>query len=264
MNTYLEKFSLDGKIAYITGGLGLIGKEISIALAMSGAKTIILDIKDKKIVNNYLEQIQHRNCSINYEIFDVTDLKNIENKIDSLTTKYGIPDIWINNAYPRTNDWGNRVEDLNIVSWRKNVDMHLNSYSWISRYICLMMKENRGGSLINIGSIYGLLGNDFTVYEGTEMTGPMAYSAIKAGIVNLSRYLASYFGSYNVRVNNICPGGIFENQDEKFTKKYSEKTLLKRLGNADEIAPAVVFLSSDAASYITGTTLIVDGGWTAI
>src|SRR3990167_1820579 len=140
--------------------------------------------------------------------------------------------------------------------------MHLNAYSWISRKVCLIMKKQKSGSLINFGSIYGVVGNDFTVYEGTPMGSAMAYSAIKGGITNLGRYLASYFGEYNVRVNTICPGGIFDNQNKIFVKNYSKKTPLKRMGNPSEIATAVLFLASDASSYITGTTLMVDGGWT--
>ena len=126
------------------------------------------------------------------------------------------------------------------------------------------MKEQQSGSIINLGSIYGVLGSDFTIYDGTKMTMPMAYSAIKGGIVNLTRYLASYFGKHNVRVNNICPGGIFDSQEPIFVRNYEHRVPLKRMGRPEEIASAVLFLASDAASYITGATIMVDGGWTAI
>ena len=231
---------------------------------MSGAKTIVLDILEQNEANEKLKGISQKDYKIIYEKFDTADLDIIENKMDLLFKKFGKPDIWINNAYPRTKDWGKGIEDLKIDSWRKNIDMHMNSYSWISRYVCIAMKSNEGGSLINMASIYGLVGNDFSVYKGTNINPPMAYAAIKAGIINLSRYLASHFGPFNIRVNNICPGGIFDSQDKNFVVKYSDKTPLKRMGNASEIAPAVIFLSSDAASYITGETLIIDGGWTAI
>ena len=264
MENFLDKFSLKGKVAYLTGGLGLIGKEISIALVTSGAKTIILDINNEKFSDEDYRRIQKHKNSIHFELFDITDLENLESNLLLLTEKYGKPDIWINNAYPRTEDWGNKVENLELNSWRDNVDMHMNSYSWISRIVCLLMKKNGGGSLINMGSTYGLIGNDFTIYEGTKMTSSMAYSAIKGGIINLSRYLASYFGPDNVRVNNVCPGGIFDNQNEKFVKNYSSRTPLKRMGNVQEIAPGIIFLASDASSYITGSTLIIDGGWTII
>ena len=119
---------------------------------------------------------------------------------------------------------------------------------------------------MNIASIYGVVGNDFTLYEEYGGTSPAAYSAIKGGIINFSRYLASYYGKYNIRVNCVSPGGILDekNQDLSFIKKYSNKSPLKRLGNPEEIAPAITFLLSDEASFVTGHNLMVDGGWTSI
>lgn len=262
MNNYLNKFSLKDKTAYITGGVGLLGMEITKAIVDAGARVIILDVNDEK---GYAleEKLKKTGRKVFFEHFDVTDLLNLNEKIEDLYKKYKKIDIWVNTAYPRTPDWGNKVEDLSLESWQKNVDMHLNSYAWISRKVCLLMKK-KGGSLINFASIYGVVGNDFTVYEGTDLTSPMAYAAIKGGIVNLTRYLASYFGKYKIRVNTICPGGIFDNQNKVFINNYSKKLPLKRLGNPEEIAGSVVFLASDAASYITGITLMVDGGWTAI
>jgi|Napbiome12C3dose_1001474.scaffolds.fasta_scaffold00008_94 NAD(P)-dependent dehydrogenase (short-subunit alcohol dehydrogenase family) len=263
MGSYLDKFSLKEKVAFVTGGVGLIGTEVTKALADAGAKVVILDIDQKK-AELLQQKLTGESRDIEIETFDITDLSNIDKAIDELKSKYGRIDVWVNTAYPRTPDWGNKVEDLTIESWQKNVEMHLNSYSWISRKVCLIMKEQQSGSLINFGSIYGVVGNNFNIYEGTSMNPPMAYSAIKGGIINLTKYLASYFGKYNVRANTVCPGGIFDNQDPTFVKNYSENTPLKRMGKPEDIALAVLFLASDASSYITGTTLMVDGGWTAI
>lgn len=263
MKNYLDKFLLKGKVAFVSGGVGLLGTEVTRALAEAGAKVVILDI-DKDKGEKLQQELQKENRDVDFEIFDVTDLESIDQKIDNLKKKFGRIDIWVNTAYPRTTDWGNKVEDLTLESWQKNVDMHLNSYSWISRKVCLIMKKQKGGSLINFGSIYGIVGNNFSVYEGTNLTSPMAYSAIKGGIINLGRYLASYFGKFNVRVNTICPGGIFDNQNETFVKNYEKNTPLKRMGKPEEIASAVLFLASDASSYISGIALMVDGGWTAI
>lgn len=263
MSDYLKMFLLKGKVAFVTGGVGLIGTEITKALADAGAKVIILDIDQKK-AEKVKKELKGKGKEVEVEIFDITNLFEIDKNIDNLHKKYGKIDVWVNAAYPRTSDWGSKIEDISIDSWQKNVDMHLNSYSWISRKVCLIMKKQKGGSLINFGSIYGVVGNNFTIYEGTEINPPMAYPAIKGGIINLSRYLASYFGKYNVRVNTLCPGGIFDNQNKIFVKKYEDNTPLKRMGEPEEIASAVLFLASDASSYITGTTLMVDGGWTAI
>lgn len=256
---YLEKFLLKGRVAFVTGGVGLLGFEVTKALADAGAKVVILDIDIKK-----RSQLLRKNKQVFFEEFDVTDLDNIDKKIEELVKKYKRVDVWVNTAYPRTLDWGEKVENLSLNSWQKNVEIHLNSYSWISRKVCLIMKKQKGGSLINFASIYGVVGNNFSVYEGTKLTSPMAYSAIKGGIVNLGRYLASYFGEFNVRVNTICPGGIFNNQDKIFVKNYEKSTPLKRMGKSEEIATATLFLASDASSYVTGITLMVDGGWTAV
>ncbi len=266
MINYIKKFSLDKKIAFVTGGVGLIGTEISQALAQAGAKLVILDI-DLKKANKLMQKLKAQKLNASVEFFDITDLENIESNLSLLHKKYSRFDIWVNTAYPRTQDWSLGIEDeeLSISSFQKNVDMHLSSYSWISRKVCLLMKKQKtGGSLINFGSIYGVVGNNFNIYKNTQMNPPMAYAAIKGGITNLSRFLASYFGKYNIRVNTLCPGGIFDNQDPVFVKKYEENTPLMRMGQPSEIASAVLFLSSDASSYITGSTFMVDGGWTAI
>lgn len=261
--SYIQKFSLKNKIAFVTGGVGLLGKEVVSALAEAGAKVIILDINIRKGLE-LVERLKASGDDVEFEEFDVTKLDRVEKEIDRLSKKFGKIDVWVNAAYPRTPDWNEKVENLSLDSWQKNIDMQLNSYSWISRQVCLTMKSQRSGSLINFGSIYGVVGNNFTLYEGTGLTSAMAYSAIKGGVVNLTRYLASYFGEYNIRANTICPGGVLDNQSKAFLENYAKQVPLKRMSNPDEIAAAVLFLACDASSYITGSTLMVDGGWTAV
>ena len=264
MINYLNKFSLKNKTIYITGGGGLIGTEVSKAIASAGAKVIIMDVDVKK--GKSLEKtIQKKKYKAKFEYFDITDLENLDENFKALIKRYRRIDAWINIAYPRTKDWGNKVEDITLESWRKNVDIHMNGYSWTSRLAAMAMKKLKvKGVIINFGSTYGVQANDFTVYDGTNMTSPMAYAAIKGGIINLTRYIASYFGEYGIRVNNICPGGIFDNQNKIFVRNYEKKVPLKRMGKPEDIASAVLFLVSDAAGYITGETLIVDGGWTIV
>jgi len=264
MIDYMNKFSLRRKTAVVCGGLGLIGKEVTIAIAQAGANTLVLDI-DKEKYDDLIKEKDLENLNIKFYFFDITKIKDLKKNIEKIFKSEKKIDIWVNLAYPRTNDWGDKLEKIKYESWQKNVDMHLDSYCLITREIAELMKKNKiNGSIINYGSIYGVVSPDFEIYSETEMTSPAAYSAIKGGIINFTRYAASYYGKFKIRVNCLCPGGIFENQNKIFVKNYEKRVPLKRMGNPEDIASATLFLSSDASSYITGTVLMVDGGWTAI
>jgi NAD(P)-dependent dehydrogenase (short-subunit alcohol dehydrogenase family) len=243
---------LTNKVIVITGGNGLIGGAILKYLIQEGAIAINAEINVENDLSN-----REFNC-------DITKEESVQKLIETVLVEYGHIDGWVNNAYPRTPDWGNRFEEIPTESWKINVDYQLNSLFMCCQQVLKVMKQQRAGSIVNISSIYGVIGPDFTVYEGTEITMPAAYSAIKGGIINFSRYLASYYGPHGVRVNCVSPGGIFNDQDPLFVKHYEAKVPLKRMGLPSDISPAVGFLLSDEASYITGHNMMVDGGWTAI
>jgi len=261
MNEYQQLFSLKGKTAFVCGGLGLIGLEAVKALLETGAKTIILD-NNKNKGEARIRNWKNVYPDVFFEYFDATDGESIEKIIQLLQKKYKKIDIWVNTAYPRTSDWSTDVRNMTLDSWKKNIDMHLVSYSWITREVCLCMTKQQSGSIVNIGSIYGVVGNDPELYTNTGVTAPPAYAAIKGGIVNMTRYMASFFGKYNIRVNTLCPGGVYAHQKKQFVKKYIAKIPLARMAVPKDIASAIVFLGSDASSYITGTTFMVDGGYT--
>jgi len=257
MNNY---FSLNKKTTVITGGFGLIGSAITKALLECGSTVIVIDINQ-----SYYDQLPGSlKDKIHFEKRDLTELASINELVNELWAKYDGIDNWINNAYPRTSDWGNKLEDVSVENWRKNVDLQLNSYCIISHEVAKKMAANSGGNIVNVSSIQAITAPDFSIYEGTEMTSPAAYTPIKAGVLMYSKYLASYFGHKNVRINAVCPGGVFNNQPESFLKKYNSKTLLGRMASPEEIARPTVFLLTEAASYITGSALTIDGGWTAI
>lgn len=244
-------FSLLDKIIVVTGGSGLLGKQIISSFRENGAIAIAADI--------YFESQGEQDF-----ILDITSKTSVEKFVHDIIVKYGRIDGWVNNAYPRTKDWGNKLEDIPFESWQKNIDMHLNGYFLCCQIVLKEMKRQEFGSLVNMSSIYGLLGPDFTVYDGTEMTMPAAYAAIKGGLNNLTRYLASYYGASQVRVNTVSPGGIFDNQPETFVSNYNSKVPLKRMGSPKDIVSALHYLLADESNYVTGHNLVVDGGWTII
>ena len=254
---------LDGRLAAVSGGAGLLGAEIVKCLCARGADVLVLDVAAEHGATVAAEAAG-LGGSCRFHRCDLSDVSAIPGIVEELENRFGPLGVWVNCAYPRTDDWSARLEDVTPESWRANVDMHLNSYCVASHEIAKRMAARGGGSIVNIGSIQGQVAPNFRNYDGTDMTSPAAYTAIKGGIAAYSRYLASYFGLRNVRVNTVSPGGIFNNQPTSFLEKYNEKTCLGRLADASEIAPAVTFLASDAASYITGIDLLVDGGLVAL
>ena len=243
---------LKDKIILITGGNGLLGKEFILKLSKEGAFCINADVNHE--TSEDLSRIQ---C-------DITSCVDIDSKLDLILAKYGRIDGLVNNAYPRTADWGVKFEDIPYSSWQQNVDGQLNSYFYLSQQVSKQMVLKGNGSIINMASVYGIVGPDFGVYKGTNMTMPAAYSAIKGGLINFTRYLASYLGQHNIRVNAVSPGGIFDSQNPVFVQNYKERVPMRRMGTAEDISPLVVFLLSDEAKYITGQNIAVDGGWTCI
>lgn len=261
-NNYLKKFSLKGKVAIVLGGFGLMGLEISKALSDAGAKVVILDLKEKRKI--------HKSTFIK---FDCKNYEHFEKILKLINRKIGFPEIYINASYPASDDWAlNTFKDISLDSFKENIDLHLNSFVFMAKIFADFLKNSkRKGSLIQISSTYGLVAQNMSVYAGTRAKDNMTYPVIKGGITHFSKQLASYYGKYQIRVNNICPGGIegkFKGTnkkfDHKFSKKYKDQTLLKRFCKPEDVASAALFLASDASSYVTGTSLIVDGGWTAI
>jgi NAD(P)-dependent dehydrogenase (short-subunit alcohol dehydrogenase family) len=252
-------FQLNKKKIFVIGGSGLIGYDLCNLLSSLGGSVFNLDIKNK---NNKIKFIK----------FDVSKRQLIEKKLKLLLKIYGIPDVFVNCSYPASKLWGkssfSKVKQKGIYD---NLNLHLNSYIWIARIVAEEMRKKKiKGSIIQLGSHYGVIGQNSDIYKGTHMHENMIYSAIKGGIINNTRQMCSHYGKYGIRVNCVCPGGIIGHvkgkkigQHKNFIKNYSKRAPLGRLARSDEISPSIAFLASDASSYISGITLMVDGGWTA-
>jgi NAD(P)-dependent dehydrogenase (short-subunit alcohol dehydrogenase family) len=254
------------KKAYILGGSGLIGSSVVKKFIKRGYKVLNIDIVDKKFT------IKNKKKNYFYENLNLSNLNILEKEFKNLFKKYFIPDIFVNCSYPLKDDLSkNSFENLKIDSLVNNLNAHLASYMWTSTIILKeMKKKNVKGNVILLGSVYGLVGQDPDNYNNTSISENVSYSAIKGGIVSYSRLAASCFGKNGIRVNCICPGGILDKKkkyfrkNSKFFKSYLKKVPLKRFGNAQEIAEAIHFLSSSKATYISGSTFVIDGGLTAI
>jgi len=260
--SFLDKIKLTNKKVYILGGSGLIGSKVVINTLSIGAEVIILDVRKKRLQKK-----------VKYEKFDCSKLINLEKNFNKIIKKLGCPDVFINCSYPRTNDWNQcSFNKITLKRMAKNIEIHMNSHAWLAKIVAeKMVKNNIKGNIINLNSIYGLLGQDLNIYEKTSMKENMPFSMIKGGLVNLTRQMASYYGRFGIRINDICSGGLKGHvaghsnfQEKQFIKNYEKKVPLKRLGNSEEVANVVTFIASDAASYITGSNILVDGGWTII
>jgi NAD(P)-dependent dehydrogenase (short-subunit alcohol dehydrogenase family) len=263
MSKYLNKFSLIDKSIVVTGACGLLGREICKSLAELKANIVITDVDIN--AGQELEKLLQKDYQAfaQFHYLDITSEQSINNLImqleESAIPIYGL----VNNAYPRNADYGTIFENILLDSWRENVDMHLNGYFNVSQKVARVMIKQNFGNIVNMSSIYGLLGPDFRIYEGTPMTMPAEYAAIKGGIINLTRYLATYLAKYHIRVNSISAGGIFDGQPASFVEKYCQRTPVGRMGNPENIAGGVVFLMTELSEYITGHNLVIDGGWSA-
>ena len=192
----------------------------------------------------------------------VSDICQIQDLINTALREFGNIDALINNAYPRNNNYGAKFEDIDYKDFCDNVNMHLGGYFLMTQQVAKVMMEQKYGNIINMASIYGFAAPRFEIYEGTKMTMPAEYAAIKGAIINLTRYLASYLGRYNIRVNAISPGGVFNNQPESFIKSYSERVVLgKRMATPNDLIDILLFLLSDGSKYTTGQNIVIDGGF---
>lgn len=268
-----DLFSVKDKVVIVTGGLGQLGRQFSLALADRGAKIAIFDVRASQQMIS--ERFGNRSSDDNlyFLAVDITQRSSLEAGLEKVIARWGIPHALINNAAldspPNAPAEENGpFETYPEASWDKVMEVNVKGVFMCCQLVGGRMASARRGSIINICSTYGLVSPDQRIYEyrsrdGAPFFKPVAYSASKSALLNLTRYLATYWAGKNVRINTLTFGGVFNNQDEEFLKGYRARVPLGRMAREDEYNGAIIFLVSDASSYMTGSNLVIDGGWTA-
>jgi NAD(P)-dependent dehydrogenase (short-subunit alcohol dehydrogenase family) len=262
----LGLFSLDGRTAVVTGGLGQLGQQFAAALLDSGARVAVLDTRPGPPGTDrclYLEA-------------DVTDRASLERAASRVESTFGPAHILVNNAAldspPDAPASANGpFEQFPVEIWRRTIDVNVTGVFLCCQVFGGRMAAAGRGSIVNVASIYGLISPDQRIYEyrrregseGVPFYKPAAYATSKSALLNLSRYLATYWAPRGVRVNTVTFAGVFNNQDPEFLAEYTRRVPLGRMARADEYNGAILFLASDASSYMTGANLVLDGGYTA-
>lgn len=272
-----DLFNLDNKVAMVFGGNGYLGKQFCKSLLEYGAKVYSSDIK----INESNETITLKEkYSDKFEMVKInaTDKEELMKLKAYILKNEETVDILINTTTMKGDDFYSPFEEVSLEGWNIGLLGDITIPFLTIQTFIPVMKKQRSGSIINIASHYGIVGNDQRIYIGANLDKVYVkgdskeknriyshgvYNAAKGGLINFTRYLAAYYGEYNIRINCISPGGIYnKNENEAFVKRYSEKVPLGRKANPDEINGALIFLASDASSYVTGHNLVVDGGYT--
>jgi NAD(P)-dependent dehydrogenase (short-subunit alcohol dehydrogenase family) len=252
-------FSLSGRCAVVIGGLGKIGFPITEALAEAGARVYVASRKAGE-PNARLAQLIARGLDVKGVTLDQSDEKMVLDLLERTSTEFKVPEIMVNCGVERPM---RHYLDDTPEAWDRSMEINARGLFVTCRAFAKVMAANKGGTIINVASIYGLVAADPSIYEGTDINTEPDYPYTKGGMIMFSKYLASYFGKFGVRVNCIAPGGLFNNQPEPFYSRYIAKVPMRRMATHDDIKGATVFLASDAAAYVTGCVLPIDGGFTA-
>lgn len=254
----LGLFDLKGKVAVVTGAAGLVGRQITRALAEAGATTFIASRSLPKL-RTEAAGWRERGAAVTALRYDQSREPSVQALLRQVLQHAGHVDVLVNNAVERPMaDWASPVR-----TFARSMAVNATGLFTMIRVFGDAMADRGGGSIINVGSIQGVVGPDFTLYEGLNWGTPPDYFFHKGGMVMLTRYAAAKLGPHGVRVNCLSPGGFFNRQDPVFVRRYCARTFLGRMANESDLVGAIVFLASDASAYVTGATLAIDGGYTA-
>ncbi|MGE6516238.1 SDR family oxidoreductase [Lysinibacillus sphaericus] len=270
--TYINKFSIRGKTAIVTGGAGILGSHFCRGLADAGASVAVVDIdiqKATEVANSITKNFEVKAKGI---FCDLTSEQSVIEMVESVVKEFGTIDILHNNAAGKSsnlNAFFAPFEEYELDQWKEIMSTNLDSMFLVAKHVGKIMKEQgNGGSIIQTASIYGVMGPDNRIYDGSyyynrQINTPAIYSASKGGVVALTKYLATYWAKDGIRVNTITPGGVESGQNETFKQNYGNRIPLGRMAQAEEMVGALIYLASDASSYVTGQNILIDGGLSA-
>lgn len=252
---------LKGKRFVVTGGAGLLGRTFCTVIAEHGGQSVVAD-RDLDAAQHVVEAIEqlHPGGAV-AAMLDITDKDSVDGLIECVHARCGRIDGIINNAYPRNSRYGRRMEEVEYSDFCDNLGMHLGGYFLVMQRFAAYFRRTGSGNIINVSSIYGVIAPRFEVYEGTPITMPVEYAAIKSGLLHLTRYFAQYLKGTNIRVNALSPGGILDGQPERFLERYRALCADKGMLDPCDLAGTLVFLLSDLSRHIDGQNLIVDDGF---
>lgn len=266
MRTIAELSDMTGRVALITGGAGHIGRAMAAALAEHHCDIILVDRSETALAEAATALAEVGRGSVTTECVDLERETDREALIARVRTAPGRLDVLINNAGfvgdSQLSGWAVPFEQQNIDTWRRAIEVNLTAPFHLTQALAPMLRERANGSVINLGSIYGVLGPDLRLYADTAMGNPGAYAASKGGLLQMTRWLATTLAP-SVRVNSISPGGLARGQSDAFTKRYLDRTPLQRMGTEEDFKGIALFLASDLSAWVTGQNIMVDGGWTA-
>ncbi|MBV5341809.1 MAG: SDR family oxidoreductase [Deltaproteobacteria bacterium] len=255
------QFKLQNKVIIITGGAGTIGKCFVRGVAEKGGIVVVADI-NFDAAKSLANEMEHEYMGqIEAAYLDITNKESIVTLIADLKHRYGVIDAVVNNAYPRNKNYGIKLESVTYADFCENVNMHLGGYFLVAQQFCLLFKEQGYGNIVNMSSVYGSIAPRFEVYDGTRMTMPVEYAAIKAGIDHLTRYFAQYYKGTGLRINCLSPGGILAGQSNNFLVAYNKYCSSKGMLDANDLLGALIFLLSDDSCFMTGQNLLIDDGY---
>ena len=253
---------LEDKVIVITGGAGLLGRSFCRAVLENGARCVVADVDAVRGAQAATELTG--TFGADRSVFcrvDINDASSVDTLLEAARQRFGRIDALVNNAYPRNRNYGGRFEEVTRADFCDNLSLHLGGYFLASQKFIARFRAQGHGNIVNLASVYGFLAPRFEIYRGTTMTMPVEYAVIKAGVLQLTKFLARYLAGDNIRVNAISPGGIADGQPDAFRDAYRAFCLEKGMLDAEDVSGALLFLLSDLSRFLNGQNLVVDDGF---